>query len=190
MKTSALHELYLEQLRALFDAENLLLKELPLAAKAATRQELRDALDEHCDQCEEHVRRLKKIFEREGANPKGRKCTGMDGLIAEMHEWIDAAVEPELLDAALIGCVQRIEHYEIAAYGCACAYARLMSREDAAQWLEETLDEEKEADEILTDVADNTVNRRAHQGEGAEEEEEEEADEKEEKESPRNADDD
>lgn len=89
----------------------------------------------------------------------------MAGLLAELRELMEADIEPEVLDAGIIALVQRMEHYEIAAYGCVCAYARVMGREEEADILEETLDEEKEADEILTDIADTTVNQEAHTGE-------------------------
>ncbi|HWD18827.1 MAG TPA: ferritin-like domain-containing protein [Verrucomicrobiae bacterium] len=176
MKISALHDLYIEQLRELYDAEQQLRKPLAAAAKAAASQELKDALEEHLDQSEAHLVRLKEILESLGEDPAPKKCLGMAGLAAELQEMLEADAAPEVMDVGIIGSLQRIEHYEIAAYGCLSAYARLLGREEDSDILQETLDDEKEADEILTDIAD-TVNQEAHQGEGAEVDHDEEEEE-------------
>jgi ferritin-like metal-binding protein YciE len=177
MRISALQDLYFEQLRELFDCEQQLRKALPAAAKAATSQPLKDALDEHVDQGEEHLSRLKEILEETEAGAKPRRCPGVTGLISELQELLETDIEPPVLDAGIIALTQRIEHYEIAAYGCVSAWARLMGRDDEADLLQETLDEEKEADEILTDIADTEVNHHAHDGEADADEEEEEEEE-------------
>jgi ferritin-like metal-binding protein YciE len=174
MRISALQDLYIEQLRELCDCEQQLRKALPAASKAAVSQPLKDALDEHIDQGEEHLSRLKEILEQSDADTKPKKCHGIAGLVAELQEMLEADIDPEVLDAGIISVVQRIEHYEIAAYGCVCSFARLMGRDEDADILQESLDEEKEADEILTDIADTEVNQAAHGGETRETEEEEE----------------
>jgi ferritin-like metal-binding protein YciE len=174
MRISALQDLYIEHLRELYDCEQQLRKALTAAAKAAASQPLKDALEEHADQGEEHLSRVKEILDGAGGEKKARKCVGMAGILSELQELLDADIDPEVLDAGIIAVAQRIEHYEIAAYGCVCAYARLMGRDEEADILQETLDEEKEADEILTDIADTEVNHGAHTGEAAEEEEEDE----------------
>ena len=176
MKISALQDLYIENLRELYDCEQQIRKALPAAAKAATHQPLKDALEEHIDQGEEHLSRLKEVLEAADADLKPKKCVGISGLISELNELLESDIDPEVLDAGIIAVVQRIEHYEIAAYGCASAFARVMGLEDEADLLCETVNEEKEADEILTDIADTDVNPTAH-GEEVENEEEEEEEE-------------
>src|ERR1700761_3368574 len=118
MRISALKDLYIENLRELYDCEQQLRKALAGAAKAAHNQPLKDALEEHADQGEEHASRIKEILEGARANTKPKKCTGMAGLTAELQELIGGDIEAEVLDAGIIAVVQRIEHYEIAAYGC------------------------------------------------------------------------
>lgn len=179
MKISSLFDLYLDQVRELFEAEQQLRKALPAAAKAASSQELKDALEEHIDQGEEHASRLKEILDNAESSGKPKPCVGMAGLLSELNELLESDIEAEALDAGIISCAQRIEHYEIAAYGCLCAYARLMGRDDDADLLQETLDEEKESDEILTDIADTIVNHAAH-GEAGEGEVDQETEEEEE----------
>src|SRR5581483_4563374 len=173
MKISSLFDLYVDQLRELFDAEQQLRKALTAASRAATSQELKDALEEHIEQGEEHASRLKEILEGiEGGN-KAKRCVGMTGLISELNELLESDIAPQALDAGIILCAQRIDHYEIAAYGGLCAWARLMGHEEDADILQESLDEEKESDEILTDIADTTVNHEAHDSEATGEEDEE-----------------
>ena len=172
MKISTLHDLYIEELRDIYDAENQIIKVLPQLAKAATDEELRTAFEEHLEQTREQVSRLEKIFESEGVSPKGKKCQGITGIIEEAKEIIDADIEPEILDAALIGAAQRVEHYEIAAYGCVCTYAKILGNEEDADMLQQTLDEEKETDENLTDLAESSINVEAAESEEGEEEQE------------------
>ena len=164
MKINTLHDLYIDQLRDLYDAENQIIKALPQLAKAASNEELKNAAEEHLEQTKEHVNRLEKVFGNANISPKGKKCQGMSGLIDECKEMIDEDIESEVLDAGLIACAQRIEHYEIAAYGCVCTYAKLLGNEEDADLLQQTLDEEKETDETLTDLAESTINAEAAEG--------------------------
>jgi ferritin-like metal-binding protein YciE len=126
MKENRLKHLYVEELKDLFSAENQLLKALPKMAKAATSEDLRAGFEEHLEQTREHVARLEKIFKALGETPGGKKCKGMAGLIEEGAEMIAEDPDPEELDAGLISAAQRVEHYEIAGYGCVSAYAKLL----------------------------------------------------------------
>jgi ferritin-like metal-binding protein YciE len=171
MKESGLKELYVDELRDLYSAENQLTKALPKMAKAATSEELRAGFEEHLEQTKGHVERLDQIFKELGEKPGGKKCKGMEGLIEEGKEMIEEQ-EGETLDAGLISAAQRVEHYEIAAYGCVRTYANLLGEEDAAELLEETLKEEKETDQKLTTLAEK-INVEAEGEEGGEEGEEE-----------------
>jgi len=158
MQQSALKELYVDELRDLYDAEGQLTKALPKMAEAATSDELRAGFERHLEQTRGHVQRLEQIFEGMGEKPKGKKCKGMQGLIAEGKEIMeDDDLEGEVLDAGLISAAQRVEHYEIAAYGCVRSYANLLGDTKAASLLEETLEEEKETDQKLTELSE-TIN--------------------------------
>ena len=170
MKINTLNDLYIDQLRDIFDAENQIIKALPNMVKAATNEELKNGFEEHLEQTREHVSRLEKIFESADESPKGKKCAGMAGLIDECKELIDEDIGPEVLNAGLIACAQRVEHYEIAVYGCCVTYAKLLGREEDADLLQQTLDEEKETDETLTDLAESTINVEASEGHSEEEE--------------------
>jgi ferritin-like metal-binding protein YciE len=154
---NGLKELYIDELRDLFDAENQLLKALPKMAKAATSEELRSGFEEHLEQTQEHVQRLEQIFGELGEKPTGKKCKGMQGLIGEGKEMMEEDFEGALMDAALISAAQRVEHYEMAAYGTVRTYAEILGEEDAVSLLEETLEEEKETDQKLTEIA-KTIN--------------------------------
>jgi ferritin-like metal-binding protein YciE len=169
VKISSLQELYVDELRDLYDAENQLTKALPKMAEGATSDELRQGFEEHLEQTRGHVQRLEEIFERLGEKPKGKKCKAMEGLIKEGSEVLDEDMEENTHDAAIIGAAQRVEHYEIAGYGTARTHAELLGRNEDVELLEQTLDEEKETDEKLTQLASN-INVEA-QGEGVEDEE-------------------
>lgn len=172
MQENALKELYIEELRDIYSAEEQLTKALPKLAKAATSEELRAGFEEHLEQTKGHVERLDQIFEALGEKPSGKKCRGMEGLIAEGKELMEEGeFEGEALDAGLISAAQRVEHYEIAAYGSVRTYANILGEEEAVSLLEQTLEEEKETDQKLTGLAE-TINLEASE-EGAEEEEEE-----------------
>ena len=171
MPNNGLKELYVDELKDLYNAENQLLKALPKMAKAASSDELRQGFEEHLEQTRGHVERLEQIFESLDENPKGKKCAGMEGLVKEGSEIMREDFEGALMDAALIGAAQRVEHYEIAAYGTVSEFAKLLGQNEHVSLLEETLQEEKETDEKLTTIA-KEINPQA--GEGMEEVEEEE----------------
>ena len=172
MKTDSLQDLYVEQLQDLYSAETQLIKALPKMVEAATSDELRSAIEDHLEKTKQHAARLEKIFSRIGENSKGEKCKGMEGLIKEGNEVIeDDEMDEEVKDAAMIAAAQRVEHYEIAGYGCVRTYATLLGDREAAALLEHTLEEEKEADETFTEIAEQ-INVEAAGGEAVEEEEE------------------
>jgi ferritin-like metal-binding protein YciE len=164
-KTNSLNELLIEELKDLYSAETQLTKALPKMSKAASNDELRAAFDEHLEQTKVHVSRLERAMELLGADPKGKTCKAMEGLIEEASEKIEMDAEPSVRDAALIGAAQKVEHYEIAGYGTARTFAETLGEDDVADILQETLDEEAEADDRLTDLAD-TVNEEAEQPNG------------------------
>src|ERR1051326_5089112 len=148
-----LHEVFLQELSDIYNAEKQLVKALPKMAKAAQAQELKDAFSSHLEQTENHVERLKQIFDMFGETPKSKKCKGMDGLIDEGKQVISDNEDTSALDAALICSAQKVEHYEIAAYGCLRTWARLMDNQQAASLLQQTLDEEVATDETLNQLA-------------------------------------
>jgi len=153
-KTNTLKEVYVDELRELYNCEQQLIKALPKMAKAATSEELRSGFESHLEQTEEHARRLEKVLQGLGEPVKGKKCKGMEGIIAEGGEVLSEDYEGAVMDAALITAAQRVEHYEIAAYGSVHAFAILMGADEAASILEQTLNEEKETDEKLTELAE------------------------------------
>ena len=163
MKLESLHDLYVGELKDLYNAENQLLKALPKMAKAATSPELQAAFEEHLEQTKGQVERLESIFEELGVSPKGKKCKAMEGLVEEGSEVIDATGDDSVRDAALIAAAQRVEHYEIAGYGCARTFAQLLGFDDAVQLLQQTLEEESETDEKLTQLAETVINVEASQ---------------------------
>src|SRR5580704_7063822 len=139
MKENALRELYVDELRDIYNAENQLVKALPKMAKAATSSELRSGFEEHLEQTKGHVQRLEQIFNEMGEKASGKKCKGMEGLVEEGKEMIqEGELEGDVLDAGLISAAQRVEHYEIAAYGCVRAYATILGEKNAVTLLEET----------------------------------------------------
>jgi ferritin-like metal-binding protein YciE len=153
LKTNRLKHLYVQELKDLYSAENQLVKALPKMAKASTSEDLREGFQDHLEQTKEHVARLEKIFKALGESPKGKKCNGMEGLIEEGAELIQENPAPEELDAGLIAAAQRVEHYEMAAYGCVSTYARLLREDEAVSLLKQTLEEEKETDRKLTELS-------------------------------------
>ncbi len=165
MALDSLHELLVNELKDLYSAENQLLKALPKMAKAAESEELRAAFEEHLEVTQGQVERLDAVFEQLEASPRGKKCKAMEGLIEEGKEVIDEDGAPPVKDAALIAAAQRVEHYEIAGYGCVRTYARLLGYDEAADLLQQTLDEEAEADEKLTQLAESVINIEAEQHE-------------------------
>ncbi len=158
MGLESMDKLFRHELKDLYSAEKQILKALPKMSKAATHDQLRNAFENHRKTTEKQVERLERIFEDMGESPTGKKCKGMEGLIAEGQEIIDEDAEPNVRDAALIAAAQRVEHYEIAGYGSARTYARQIGNSRAADLLQETLDEEGETDKELTRLAESMVN--------------------------------
>jgi ferritin-like metal-binding protein YciE len=155
---NSLEELFQHELKDLYDAEIRLTEALPKLAEKATSPALKRAFSGHLHETEKHVERLESIFENLGLDAEREKCDAMTGLIKEGSAVLDAKGDPNVLDAALIAAAQRAEHYEIAAYGTARAFARQLNNEYAAELLEQTLDEEKAADQKLTMIAEGSVN--------------------------------
>jgi len=153
MEHSALKELYIDELRDIYHAETQLVKALPKMAKASTSDDLRSGFESHLEQTKGHVQRLEEIFDALDEKPSGKKCAGMQGLVKEGEEIMDEDFEGEVMDAALISAAQRVEHYEIAAYGCVRSWAELLGESEATSLLEKTLDEEKETDRKLTELS-------------------------------------
>jgi ferritin-like metal-binding protein YciE len=154
MESAALKELYIDELRDLYNAENQLIKALPKMAKAANSEELRKGFEEHLEQTRGHAQRIEQIFQILGEKPTGKKCRAMEGLVEEGSEAINEDFEGEVMDAALIGAARRVEHYEIAAYSTVIKFAELLGENKAAQLLEQTLEEETETDEKLVGLVD------------------------------------
>src|SRR5215472_11283146 len=165
MVETNLKSVFVDELRDLYSAEQQLIKALPKMAKAATSEELRKGFEEHLEQTKEHAMRLEKIFAGLGEPAKGRKCKGMEGIVDEGAEVMDEDYEGAVMDAAIISAAQRIEHYEIAAYGSVHAYATLMGESGAGSLLEQTLEEEKETNQKLTNLS-KEINPEAFQGGG------------------------
>lgn len=171
MQKDSLRELYIDELRDLYNAETQLTKALPKMAKASDDDQLRIAFEEHLRQTSEHVSRLERIFEQLEEKPTGKKCLGMDGLIREGSETMKEDFTDGVMDAAIIGAAQRVEHYEIAAYGTARKFAEILGENEHVSLLEQTLEEEKQTDQKLTQLAEEINPKAAKRGEGEEEEE-------------------
>jgi ferritin-like metal-binding protein YciE len=161
VKVSSLKELYVEELRDIYDAEKEIVKALPKVAQASLTPELRKAFEEHLEQTKGHVQRLEQIFNGLGEEPKTKKCDGMRGILEEGEDVVSESSEGPIRDAGLIAGAQRVEHYEIAVYGSLKTWARQLGDERAVQLLEQTLNEEKEADQELTEIAESGVNSEA-----------------------------
>jgi ferritin-like metal-binding protein YciE len=156
-----LHELFLDELFDVHNAEQQLTKALPKMAKAAESDELREAFESHLAETEEHVSRLEEVVEGLGEKMKRKTCPAMKGLIEEAQELLKEQKDSSALDAALIAAAQKVEHYEIASYGTLCTWAEQMGHDEALQLLKQTLTEEKEADEKLTTIAESAANAQA-----------------------------
>jgi len=165
MQKDSLRELYVDELRDLYNAETQLVKALPKMAKASANDQLRRAFEEHLRQTSEHVSRLEQIFEQLDEKTSGRKCLGMEGLVKEGAEVMKEDYVDEVKDAAIIGAAQRVEHYEMAGYGTVRTFAELLGENEHVALLEQTLEEEKQADRKLTELAEG-INRQAAQAEG------------------------
>jgi len=164
MEMESLKELYIDELKDLYSAEKQLVKALPKMAKNATNPELKDAFTTHLQETEGHVERLEQIFEMLGERPGGKKCKGMEGLVEEAKELLEEDATEAVLDAGMISKAQHVEHYEMAGYGTVRTYARLLGLDDQADLLQETLDEEGHANELLTQIAESSVNLEAEAG--------------------------
>jgi len=160
-KMKTLEDLFHHELKDLYSAEKQLTKALPKMAKAATNEDLRTAFESHLEETEGHIERLEKIMSKLGLGTRGPKCAAMEGLIEEGKEILEEDMEDDVRDAALIAAAQRVEHYEIAGYGCARTFAEQLGQQDAVDLLQETLDEEKATDEKLTQIAVSGVNQTA-----------------------------
>ena len=158
MELETLEELYVEELKDLWSAENQILKAMPRMIKAANHRELKRAFTMHERQTRGQVRRLERIFKQLGESPRGKRCVGMEGLLKEGSELIKERPDPDVLDAGLLSAAQHVEHYEMAGYGTARTWARLLGREDQAELLQQTLDEEQATDLQLTDLAVRLIN--------------------------------
>jgi ferritin-like metal-binding protein YciE len=156
MKT--LSDLLVHELKDLYNAEKQLTKALPKMAKAASNEDLKRALEEHLDETQGQIERLESIFQQLDASTRGSKCQAMEGLIEEGKSILEEDMDDDVRDAAIIAAAQRVEHYEIAGYGCARTFAQQLGHGDAAALLQQTLDEEKAADEKLTEIALRSVN--------------------------------
>jgi ferritin-like metal-binding protein YciE len=161
VKLDSLQKLYVEELKDLYSAENQILKALPKMAKAATSPELQSAFKQHLEETKGQVQRLEQIFEALGKSPKGKTCKAMEGLVEEGAELMGEDADPEVLDAGLIAAAQRVEHYEIAGYGTVRTYAQLLGHQEAADLLQQTLDEEGLTDKKLTQLAETLINAQA-----------------------------
>jgi ferritin-like metal-binding protein YciE len=159
-----LHELFLEELADIYNAEQQLTKALPKMAKAAESEELRAAFEEHLQQTEEQISRLDQVFESLGESMKRKTCKGMQGLIEEGAEVMQDHKGSPAIDAALIAAAQKVEHYEIATYGTLCTWAEQMGHDEALELLKQTIDEEETTDERLTELAESLANPQAEQG--------------------------
>ena len=156
----SLRDLFEEELKDLYSAEQQIMKALPKMVSASSSSDLRNAFEHHLEETRSHVERLEQIFERQSVSGKGKKCEGMEGVIKEGAELLQAKAEPEVKDAGLIGAAQRVEHYEIASYGTAKTFAEQLGEREIAKMLQETLNEEGAADKKLTQIA-RRINVRA-----------------------------
>ena len=158
MELDTLRELYIDELKDLWSAEKQLVKALPSMAKNATHPSLKKAFTDHLAQTKGHVARLERIFKTLDASPRGKKCVGMEGLIEEGKELLEEDASEEVLDAGLISKAQHVEHYEMAGYGTVRTYALTLGETEHARLLQQTLNEEEQADKLLTKLAEGSIN--------------------------------
>ena len=161
MSLDSLEKLFLEELKDIYNAEKQILRALPRMAKTAESPDLAEAFTKHLRETEGHVQRLERIFKELGHPPRGKKCKGMEGLLEEGKEVMEEDGDPAVIDAALIAGAQRVEHYEIAAYGCLRSYAELLGYTQARQLLQQNLAEEEAADKKLTQLGESGINEAA-----------------------------
>jgi ferritin-like metal-binding protein YciE len=153
MELSSLHDLFVAELKDLYSAEKQLLKALPKMAKGATSKALKNGFERHLKQTEKHVERLEQVCGEFDVSPGGKKCKAMEALVMEGDEMLKSDAEPEAMDAALIAAAQKVEHYEMAGYGCVRTYSKLLGSQKSARLLQKTLDEEGATDKKLTQLA-------------------------------------
>ena len=153
MNLDTLRDLFVDELKDLYNAEHQLLKALPKMAKAATSTGLKRAFDSHLAETKTQVERLDQVFKTLDISPKGKKCKAMEGLVEEGSQWMEEDADDDVMDAGLIACAQRVEHYEMAGYGCVRTYAQLLGETKAASLLQKTLDVEAASDKKLTELA-------------------------------------
>ena len=161
MSLDSLEKLFLEELKDIYNAEKQILRALPRMAKTAESPDLAEAFTKHLRETQGHVQRLERIFKEVGQTPRGKKCKGMEGLLEEGKEVMEEDGDPAVIDAALIAGAQRVEHYEIAAYGCLRSYAELLGYTQARQLLQQNLAEEEAADKKLTQLGESGINEAA-----------------------------
>jgi ferritin-like metal-binding protein YciE len=161
MSLDSLEKLFLEELKDIYNAEKQLLRGLPRMAKSAESAELQQAFTKHLKETEGQVQRLERVFQELGQSARGKTCKGMQGLMEEGKEVMEKEGEGPVIDAALIAAAQKVEHYEIAAYGCLRTYAQLLGLSQAVQLLQQTLDEEEATDKKLTKLGESGINQAA-----------------------------
>lgn len=169
-ESGAFRELFIDELKDIYWAEKALAKALPKVASKVVNEELKEAIENHIDETTEQISRLEQVFETLGEKAEGKKCEAMQGLIKESEEIISETEEGSVRDAGIILAAQKIEHYEIATYGTLCTFARILGENDAVALLEDTLNEEKNADETLSQIAESVVNMEALEEEDQDEE--------------------
>ncbi|MBX7157804.1 MAG: ferritin-like domain-containing protein [Verrucomicrobiae bacterium] len=158
MKLENLHDLFVNELKDVYHAEKQLVKALPKIAKKAHSQRLRSAVEKHLDQTKTHVERVESVFEMIGKSPSGKTCQAMEGILEEGEELLSEKASPATLDAGIICGAQKVEHYEIATYGCLRTFANHLGLDKAAELLGQTLKEEEETDRLLTELAESEIN--------------------------------
>lgn len=158
MEMESLRELYIDELKDLYSAETQLVKALPKMAENATSADLKQAFNDHLEETKGHVERLERIFQTLEGSPRGKKCVGMEGLIKEADELLEEDAQDDVLDAGLISKAQHVEHYEMAGYGTVRTYALVLGENEHASLLQQTLDEETNADKLLTQLAESSIN--------------------------------
>jgi len=160
-----LRDLFIDTLQDIYHAENQIIESLPLMAKAATNPELKRGFEQHLKQTEQQYKRLEQVFQAIGEKAKSKTCEAMEGLVEEASDWMGEKAEPNVMDAGLICHAQKVEHYEIATYGCLVTWAKQLDlSDDAVSLLQQTLAEEKQTDEKLTTMAENIINAKAAAG--------------------------
>ncbi|HEV8177085.1 MAG TPA: ferritin-like domain-containing protein [Gemmatimonadales bacterium] len=170
-RLASLDDLLVHELQDIYHAEGQILKALPKMVKAATHPGLKQAFEDHRRQTEGQVRRLEQAFKLLGVPARGKKCEGMAGLLEEGKKMMEEDADPAVMDAALIGAAQKVEHYEIASYGCVCTYAEMLGYEQVHDLLGQNLEEEETTDEKLTLLAESVINMEAEEADDTEEEE-------------------